>query len=130
MVPTITMGIDATTRRSPWHVWRRDTGMVSLEFAVVTMATAWVFAVLVWLVAVLSWQMRIHDIAWESARQVARGQSWAAVVEATASRDASIVVSMTQDDTRVTVTAARMVRAPGVLPDLTVDAAVTTMVEP
>lgn len=130
MSHTITMGTDATARRSPWHAWRGDTGMVSLEFAVVTMATAWIFAILLWLVAVLSWQMRIHDIAWESARQLARGQSWAAVVQATASRDASVVVSMTQDDTRVIVTAARVVRAPGVLPDLTVDAAVTAMVEP
>lgn len=124
------VGTDAAMRRSPRHVWRQDTGMVTIEFAVMAVTSALVLACVLWLVMLLGWQLRVHDIAWESARQMARGASWSSITQGFAARDATVTLSITRTDTLVTVGAARVLRSPGFLPDMTVDAHVTAMVEP
>lgn len=104
--------------------------MVTIEFVAATLAAAIVVAMLMWLAALLSWQLRIHDTAWESARQLARGQSWTQVLNAAAQRDPATRLTLQRDDVLITITAERVVSAPGLFPDLTLDTQVTAMVEP
>lgn len=140
MSRSLTLGTDVFAHRSPVHVStestrpRRsrvsDAGMVTVEFVAATLAAAIVVAMLMWLAALLSWQLRIHDTAWESARQLARGQSWTQVLNAAAQRDPATHLTLQRDDALITITAERVVSAPGFFPDLTLDTRVTAMVEP
>lgn len=113
-----------STRRFARRYRLRDEGMVTAEFAVVTMAIVIVTAIVISAVAVTVGEVRVQEAARAGARAAARGDPEAAIVAAALRSAPGSRVSVSRSDSAVVVkVAGRIQLLPGLsLPGIAVRA--------